>query len=173
MSKLARQGRMSSQSRRGVRTASALGAASLGLVALSACGTQPSPMVTSTVGGDSVSSEAACYDDGKAIPQDDVRKCLGKKADKTVDVSAGDKLRIGVDPETADDGWLVLVDGKPALPEPLKKTYYSFQGDAFFQQSSSSGQPSAPKKNVEVTVVQTAGGDFNGVWHVNLKNSNS
>ncbi|MEU5839349.1 DUF2771 domain-containing protein [Streptomyces diacarni] len=170
MSKLARQGRMSSQSRRGVRTASALGAASLGLVALSAC-EQPSPMVTATVGGDSVSTEAACYDDGKAIPQDEVRKCLGKKADETISVSTGDKLRIGVDPKTADDGWLVLVDGKPALSEPLNKTYYSFQGEVFFQQASASGQPSAPKKSVQVTVVQTSGGDFNGIWHLNLKNS--
>ncbi|MDI6413562.1 hypothetical protein [Streptomyces albus] len=169
MSKLARQGRMSSQSRRGMRTAAALGAASLGLVALSAC-EQPTPMVTATVGGDSVSTEAACYDDGKAIPQEDVRKCLGKKAEKTISVGTGDKLRIGVDPKTAEDGWLVLVDGKPALPEPLKKTYYSFPGEAFFQQQSQSGQPSAPSKNVQVTVVQTSGGDFNGIWHVNLKN---
>lgn len=169
MSKLARQGRMSSQSRRGMRTAAALGAASLGLVALSAC-EQPTPMVTATVGGDSVSIEAACYDDGKAIPQEDVRKCLGKKAEKTISVGTGDKLRIGVDPKTAEDGWLVLVDGKPALPEPLKKTYYSFPGEAFFQQQSQSGQPSAPSKNVQVTVVQTSGGDFNGIWHVNLKN---
>ncbi|NSC22385.1 DUF2771 domain-containing protein [Streptomyces albus subsp. chlorinus] len=171
MSKLARQGRMSSQSRRGVRAAAALGAASLGLVALSAC-EQPTPMVTATVGGDSVSTEAACYDDGKAIPQDDVRKCLGKKAEKSISVGTGDKLRIGVDPKTAHDGWLVLVDGKPALPESLKKTYYSFQGEVFFQQQSASGQPSAPRKNVQLTVVQTSGGDFNGIWHVNLKNSN-
>jgi hypothetical protein len=172
MSKLARQGRMSSQSRRGVRTATALGAVSLGLVALSAC-EQPSPMVTATVGGDSVSTEAACYNDGKAIPQKEVRKCLGKKAEKTISVSAGDKFRVGVDPKTAHDGWLVLVDGRAALPEPLKKTYYSFPGDVFFQQQSQQpgGQPSAPKKSVQVTVVQTSGGDFNGIWHVNLKNT--
>ncbi|MGI5353186.1 DUF2771 domain-containing protein [Streptomyces sp. CA-250714] len=171
MSKLARQGRMSSQSRRGVRTATALGAASLGLVALSAC-EQPSPVVTATVGGDSVSTEASCYEDGKAIPQKEVRKCLGKKADKTISVGTGDKLRLGVDPKTADDGWLVLVDGKPALSEPMKKTYYSFPGEVFFQEESAPGQqPSAPKKSVQLTVVQTKGGDFNGIWHINLKNT--
>ncbi|MBO8191903.1 DUF2771 domain-containing protein [Streptomyces oryzae] len=178
MSKLARQGRMSSQSRRGVRTATALGAVSLGLVTLSAC-EEPRPMMTATVGSDSVSTEAACYDDGKAIPyvngkgrpKGELRKCLAKPADKTISVGAGDKLRIGVDPKTADAGWLVLVNGDAVLSQPLKKTYYSFPGEAFFTEQSPSGQPSAPRKKVRVTVVQSSGGDFNGIWHVNLKNT--
>lgn len=161
---------MTSQSRRGVRTATALGAASLGLVALTACD-QPTPMVTATVGSDSVAGEAACYDDGKALPQDEVRKCLSKKADKTVSVSTGDKLRLGVDPKTADSGWLVLIDGKPALPDAIKKTYYSFPGEAFFQSQSAQGQPSAPKKSVQLSVVETSGGDFKGIWHFTLKNT--
>ncbi len=161
---------MSSQSRRGVRTATALGAASLGLVALSACD-KPTPMVTATVGSDSVTTEAACYDDGKALPQAEVRKCLSKKADKTVSVSTGDKLRLGVDPETGDHGWLVLVDGKPALPEPVKKTYYSLPGEAFFQSQSAQGQPSAPKKSVQISIVETSGGDFKGIWHFTLKST--
>ncbi|MEU4969758.1 DUF2771 domain-containing protein [Streptomyces smyrnaeus] len=172
MSKLARQGRMSSQSRRGVRAATALGAVSLGLVALSAC-EQPSPMVTATVGADSVSTEAACYNDGKAIPQDEVRKCLAKKAEKSISVDTSEELRLGVDPKTAEDGWLVLVDGKRATPEPLEKTYFSFSGEAFFQEQSASGQPAAPKKSAQVTLVQVSDGEFNGIWHINLKNAAS
>ncbi|MFI8854156.1 DUF2771 domain-containing protein [Streptomyces sp. 891-h] len=177
MSKLARQGRMSSQSRRGVRTATALGAASLGLVALSACD-QPSPMVTVTVGDDSVSTEAACYDDGKAIPsingksvpQGELRKCLAKAPDETISVDTGEKVRIGVDPKTAHDGWLVLVDGSGVLPERLKKTYYSLPGNELFQEREP-GKAPVTKKRVQLTVVQTSGGDFNGVWHITLKNT--
>lgn len=170
MSKLTRHSRMSSQSRRSVRTATALGTVALGLVALSACD-KPTPMVTAAVNGDSVSTEAACYDDGKAIPEKEVRSCLEKKAEETISVGTGDKLRIGVEPETADSGWLVLVDGKPALPDAVKKTYYSFPGEAFFQQQSATGQPAGAKKSVQVSVVETSGGDFKGIWHFHLKNS--
>ncbi|WP_019357476.1 MULTISPECIES: hypothetical protein [Streptomyces] len=172
MSKLARQGRMSSQSPRGVRTAAALGAASLGLLALSGC-EQPRPMATATVGGDSVSTEASCYNDGKTIPKDELRKCLSKAPSKTISVDAAEKVRIGVPPETADAGWQIFADGDPMLSETLKKTYYSFVGEVFFQSRSQQPgeKPSGPKKSINLTLVQTSGGDFKGVWHFTLKNT--
>lgn len=170
MSIATRRSRMSSQSRRTVRTATAIGAVSLGLLALSAC-EKPTPMVTATVGSDSVTSEAACYDDGKAIPDKEVRTCMGKSPEKTVTVGSGDKLRIGVDPEMAENGWLVLVDGKPAMSDAMKKTYYSFQGEAFFQEQSMPGQqPSAPKKSVNLSVAEVTDGKFTGIWHFTVKN---
>ena len=162
---------MSSTSRRTIRTATAIGAVSLGLIALSAC-EKPTPRATATVGSTTISTEASCYDDGKTIPQDEVRKCLSKKAEKTISVGTGEKLRIGVEPDMAENGWLVFVNGQPALPDPVKKTYYSFPGEAFFQSQSPQGQPSAPKKSTQISIVEADGSDFKGVWHLKLKNDN-
>ncbi|MDJ1138143.1 DUF2771 domain-containing protein [Streptomyces iconiensis] len=170
MSIATRRSRTSSQSPRTVRTATAIGAVSLGLLALSAC-EKPTPMVTATVGSDAVSSEAACYDDGKAIPEKDVRSCMSETPGKSVTISSGDKLRVGVDPEMADHGWLVLVDGKPAMSDAMKKTYYSFQGEAFFQEQPTPGQqPKAPKKSVKLSVAEVTDGQFTGIWHFTVKN---
>ncbi|GAB2834568.1 DUF2771 domain-containing protein [Streptomyces daliensis] len=154
-------------SRRGVRTATAIGAVSLGLLALSAC-EKPTPVATATVNGDSVTTEAACYNDGKAIPQGEAKKCLSKKAEKTVTVGLGDKLRVGVEPDMAEDGWLLFVNGQPALPDPIKKTYYTFPGDAFFQQQSAGGQATSTD-TAQVSIVVADGSEFKGIWHLKLK----
>lgn len=157
-------------SRRVLRSrVTAVGAAALGLFALSAC-EKPTPLVTATVNSESVTTEAACYDDGKTLPTGEAKKCLGEKAGTTVRVGAGDKLRLGVEPDTAESGWLLVVDGRPALPDPIHKTYYTFNGDAFFQQQSAGGGGKA-KKTAQVSVVQTEGKDFKGVWHLDLKKS--
>ncbi|MGW8374364.1 DUF2771 domain-containing protein [Streptomyces sp. ODS28] len=155
-------------SRRGVRTATAIGAVSLGLLALSAC-EKPTPMATATVNGESVSVEASCYEGGKTIPSGQVKECLGKKAEKSVKVGPGDKVRFGVDPDIAKDGWFLVSDNKTTpLPQPTKKTYHSFPGDAFFQQQSAMGQPGPPKKEAQVTI-----GTATGVWHVKLINDDA
>ncbi|HWM37608.1 MAG TPA: DUF2771 domain-containing protein [Streptomyces sp.] len=156
-------------SRRGLRTATALGTVTFGLLALSAC-EKPSPLLTATVNSTSVTTEAACYDEGKTLPAGEAKKCLSEKAAKTVEIGPGDKLRIGVEPETAESGWLLFVDGRPALPDPVKKTYYTFSGDAFFQQQSAGGGTET-KKTAQVSIVQAEGGDFKGVWHLKLKHA--
>lgn len=145
----------------------AVGAAALGLFALSGC-EKPTPLVTATVNGDSVTTEASCYDDGKKLPTGEAKKCLGEKGGRTVEVGPGDKLRLGVEPDTAEDGWLLVVDNSPAVPEPINKTYYTFNGDAFFQQQSAGGG-GKQKKTARVSIVQTEGKDFKGVWHLKLK----
>lgn len=170
MSIATRRGRMSSQSRRSVRTATAIGAVSLGLLALSAC-EKPTPMVTATVGSDSITSEADCYDDGNAIPEKKVRSCMSKTPDESISIGSGDKLRIGVDPSMADHGWLLLVDGKPAMTDAMNKTYYSFQGEAFFQEQAMPGQqPAPPKKSAQLSVAEITDGKFTGIWHFTVKN---
>jgi hypothetical protein len=145
----------------------AVGAAALGLFALSAC-EKPTPLVTATVNSDSVTTEAACYDDGKTLPTGEAKKCLGKESGPTVEVGPGDKLRLGVEPDTAESGWLLVVDGSPAVPDPIHKTYYTFNGDAFFQQQSADGGAES-KKSAQVSIVQTEGKDFKGIWHLKLK----
>lgn len=154
-------------SRRGVRTATAVGAVSLGLLALSAC-EKPSPVATATVNDKSVTTEAACYNDGKTIGQAEAQKCLSKKAEETVTVTPGDKVRIGVEPEAGESGWLLFINGQPALPEPIKKTYYTFPGDAFFQPQGQTGQGPKPK-TAQVSIVQADGSQFKGIWHLKLK----
>lgn len=154
-------------SRRSARTATAAGAVTLGLLALSAC-EKPSPVVTATVNDTSVTTEAACYNDGKTIGRGEAQKCLSEKPEETMTVTPGDKVRIGVEPEAGENGWLLFIDGRPALPEPIKKTYYTFPGDAFFQSQDPTGQ-GAKKKSAQISIVEADGSQFKGIWHLKLK----
>ncbi|MFD6528865.1 DUF2771 domain-containing protein [Streptomyces sp. NPDC060184] len=141
----------------------ALGAVSAGLLVLSACD-KPTPLATVTVGTTSVSTEAACYNDGDPIKESLIQGCLNKKADKSIDVAMDDRVRFGVDPEVADNGWTLFIDGQQAEQEPYKKTYRSITGSAFF--SSQTGETS---NETQVSVVETDGSKLIGIWHFKLK----
>ncbi|WP_405938053.1 DUF2771 domain-containing protein [Streptomyces sp. NBC_00726] len=148
---------------KGRRIGVALGAVSAGLLVLSACD-KPTPLATVTVGDNSVSSEAACYNDGKALKRSEAEKCLNKEAEKTVKVAMSDTVHFGVDPEIADNGWTLFIDGSNAEQEPFKKTYRSISGSAFF--SSRTGEAAA--KDTQISVVETKGNDVIGIWHFKL-----
>ncbi len=154
-------------SRRRLRTSTAIGAVSLGLLALSGC-EKPSPLVTATVNSETVTAEAACHADEGSLPGAEAKKCLGEKAEKTVEVGPGDKFRLGVEPDMAETGWLFIIDNRPVLPGTSKKTYYTFNGDSLFQQQGQNGQATT-KESVKATVVQMDDGEFKGVWHLKLK----
>lgn len=141
----------------------ALGAVSAGLLVLSACD-KPTPLATVTVGTTSVSTEAVCYNDGDPIKESLIQGCLNKKADKTIDVAMDDRVRFGVDPEVADNGWTLFIDGQQAEQEPYKRSYRSITGSAFF--SSQTGETS---KETQVSVVETDGSKLIGIWHFQLK----
>ncbi|MFC7965005.1 DUF2771 domain-containing protein [Streptomyces cinereoruber] len=145
------------------RTAVALGAVSAGLLVLSACD-KPTPVATLTVGTESVHSEAACYNDGDAIKESQVQECLNKKAEKTITVAADDRIRFGVDPEVADNGWTIFLGGEQAEAEPYKKTYRTISAGAFF-----SAQPGESVDQTQVTIVENTGKKLTGVWHFQLK----
>ncbi|MFD7322010.1 DUF2771 domain-containing protein [Streptomyces sp. NPDC059875] len=145
------------------RAAVALGAVSAGLLVLSACD-KPTPLATLTVGTDSVHSEAACYNDGDAIKESQIQQCLNKKAEKTITVSADDKIRFGVDPEIADNGWTIFLGGQQAEPEPYKKTYRTIPASAFF-----ASQTGETTDKTQVTIVETDGKKLTGIWHFELK----
>lgn len=148
------------------RTAAALGVVSAGLLVLSACD-KPSPRATVTVGSESVNSEAACYDHGdKGISEKETPGCLNKKPSKTIKVSMEDKVRLGVDPEVAENGWTVFINGRPAEQEPYKKTYRSIPGNAFF---TAGEQGAPPAKEATVSVVETGGKKLIGVWSFKLE----
>lgn len=149
------------------RTATVIGAVSAGLLVLSACD-KPTPLATVTVGTESVHTEAACYNDGSPIKESLLQDCLNKKAEKTVKVANDDKVRFGVDPEIADKGWTLFINGQQAEPEPFKKTYRTVPGNAFFAQQQQ--QPGAPAADeAQVSVVETKGKKLTGIWHFKLE----
>ncbi|MFI8963879.1 DUF2771 domain-containing protein [Streptomyces sp. NPDC053493] len=150
-------------SRKRRRAVVALGAVSAGLLVLSACD-KPTPRATVTVGSDSVSSEAACYNGGDALDQKQITSCLNKKAEKTISVDPSDKVRFGVDPEVADNGWTIFLNGQNAEPEPFKKTYRSIPASAFF-----ASQTGESTDKTTVTLVETKDKEVKGIWSFELK----
>ncbi|MFE3071938.1 DUF2771 domain-containing protein [Streptomyces sp. NPDC059247] len=147
----------------GRRAAVALGAVSAGLLVLSACD-KPTPVATLTVGTDSIHSEAACYNDGEAIKESQIQQCLNKKAEKSISVAMDDKIRFGVDPDIAENGWTIFLGGQQAEPEPYKKTYRTIPASAFF--STQSGEAT---NSSQVTIVENTGKKLTGIWHFQLK----
>ncbi|WP_432249045.1 DUF2771 domain-containing protein [Streptomyces sanyensis] len=140
------------------RAAAALGAVSAGLLVLSACD-KPTPLVTVTVGTESVHAEATCYNDGEAIKESEVQKCLTEGTPTKISFGLDDKVRIGVDPEIADNGWTLLFGAQPVEQEPYKKTYRTIPGNAFF--SSATGEPTS---SVDVNVMETEGSKVIGIY---------
>jgi len=148
------------------RAVAAVGAVSAGLLVLSACD-KPTPMATVTVGKNSVSSEAECYEDGKNLDKADVAKCARRKTSETISVAQGETLRIGVDPEVSDEGWALWLNGQQ-VTAPFKKTYYAFEGVDLF--AAQEGQE--PPKTINISVVEQnrSGTQFKGVWNFKLEN---
>ncbi|MFD3652409.1 DUF2771 domain-containing protein [Streptomyces sp. 24-1644] len=151
---------------KGRRIGVALGAVSAGLLVLSACD-KPTPLATVTVGDTSVGAEASCYNDGDPIKESLIQGCLNdKKAEHTVEVAMDDKVRFGVDPEIADNGWTLFINGQQAEQEPYKKTYRSIPGSAFF-----SSQTGETTNKTQVSIVETKGKKLTGIWHFQFKKS--
>ncbi|MGR8009926.1 DUF2771 domain-containing protein [Streptomyces hypolithicus] len=152
------------------RTATVIGAVSAGLLVLSACD-KPTPLATVTVGTDSINTEATCYNDGEPIKNSLLDGCLNKKAEKVVKVSMDNQVRFGVDPEIADDGWTLFINGQQAEQEPFKKTYRTVPGSAFFA-ATQPQQPGTPSPNeAQVSIVETKGKKLTGIWHFKLEKS--
>ncbi|GHF71405.1 DUF2771 domain-containing protein [Streptomyces thermodiastaticus] len=140
------------------RAVAAAGAVSAGLLALSAC-SHPTPIATITVGGDSVHAEATCYADGKAIATTELPKCL--KSDHSIEVDPDDTVRFGVDPDIADAGWTILMNGQP-LTDSSTKTYRTIPGSVFFNaQYGASG-------NTTWVAVKQGEKDVTGIWSFKL-----
>jgi hypothetical protein len=153
------------------RVVAAAGAVSAGLLVLTACD-KPTPRATVTVGSDSVSTEATCYDDGKDIGREKATKCAQETPSHTIKVPQSETLRIGVDPEVADTGWALWINGQQ-VTSVYKKTYYSFQGvDLFADQ-----QGQAAPKTLNISVVQqnkaAQSTRFDGVWNFKLENADA
>jgi hypothetical protein len=144
------------------RAVAVAGAVSAGLLVLSACD-KPSPVATITVGGDSVNSEALCYNDGKALDADSLKDCL-KNADhaKSIKVGQDETVRIGVDPKIAEAGWIVLVNGRP-FSDISKETYRTIPNGAFFQEQYGTGG------TTNTLAIQMGDKTKKGFWSFKLK----
>ncbi|WKX71021.1 hypothetical protein [Streptomyces sp. XD-27] len=159
---------------KGRRAAIAAGAVTLGLLGLTACD-KPTPITTVTVGSHSESSEATkgCRGDSKELSQKDIQTCLNKESGEKISVEPGQKVRIGVDPEVADSGWVVIAAG-PVMNEPAKSTYRTFDGEELFAQKNEMGQPMPPKDEVTIAIVELGKGKgrnqgVKNMWHFTLK----
>ncbi|MET7639777.1 DUF2771 domain-containing protein [Streptomyces sp. NPDC005438] len=153
-------------SRRTARTATAIGVVTLGLVALSGC-EKPTPLATATVGTKTLSVKAVCWDEGKKLANSKLQGCLDHDGN-TLKVAMGDKLRLGMESHLTEDGkgWMLFVNKQAALPDVVKKTYYSLSADQFFQPSQ---QGQRPPKSVSVQIVAIKDGTALGVWPLTLK----
>ncbi|GAA3302061.1 DUF2771 domain-containing protein [Streptomyces cinereospinus] len=143
------------------RAVAAAGAVSAGLLVLSACD-KPTPMATLTVGSSSVSSEATCYNAGAAVKTNELAGCLKDTGVETISVDPDETVRIGVDPEIADKGWTILMNGQP-LTDSSTKTYRTIPGSVFFN-----AQYGAQGDSTLVSV-QEGEQDVTGVWSFTLK----
>ncbi|MBL1110265.1 DUF2771 family protein [Streptomyces sp. 5-8] len=144
------------------RAVAVAGAVSAGLLVLSACD-KPTPVATITVGGDSVNSEALCYNDGDKLNAESLKDCV-KNADdvKSIKVGQDETVRIGVDPKIADAGWVVLVNGRP-FSDFSKETYRTIPSSAFF--SAQYGTQGETNK----LAIQMGEKNVKGVWSFELK----
>jgi hypothetical protein len=126
---------------------------------LTAC-QKPSPNAHFTLGSDTSSPEAAdgCWDDGELLPLERASDCLaGTLPEKTEDAPAfttqsGDTFRVGVDPEIADDGWLLFVNGQPYGLDPFTSTYRSFRSTDLYAVAQRNQSPNELPVQGEVVV---------------------
>ncbi|MEU2899095.1 DUF2771 domain-containing protein [Streptomyces sp. NPDC006967] len=144
------------------RAVAAAGAVSAGLLVLAACD-KPTPIATVTVGSDSVSSEATCGGEGDALKAADLTKCLQDKGIDEISVDPDETVRFGVDPEIADKGWIILMNGQPLLSESLTKTYTTIPGSVFFN-----AQYGAQGDSTLVSIKEGED-DTTGLWSFRLK----
>ncbi|MFH8368678.1 hypothetical protein [Streptomyces sp. NPDC018031] len=153
------------------RAAAAACAVTLGLVALTACD-KPTPVATVTVGSHSEVSEATkgCYDED-GISKKDINTCLNKETGETLTVHPGERVRIGVDPKIAEDGWVVVTGPEPVMNDESTETYRSFDGEKLFETRNQMGQTEI-RDEVTLAVVQLGEKDTAppvGMWHFKLK----
>ncbi|MET9441563.1 DUF2771 domain-containing protein [Streptomyces sp. NPDC006610] len=141
------------------RAVAAAGAVTAGLLVLSACD-KPTPVATITVGSDSVSSEATCHGDGKAIK--DPNKCLQEKDIESLSIDPDGRVRFGVDWDVAEKGWLVMMNGNPMMAEPTKKSYLSTSASSFFN-------PQNPEDSALITIVEGTAQEPTAMWSFRLK----
>ncbi|NYI07695.1 DUF2771 domain-containing protein [Allostreptomyces psammosilenae] len=144
------------------RRVAAIGATIVGLAALSAC-EQPTPLATAVNGSTSVHTEAGCYAGGEALPEEQIQACFTEDPETSavMDVEVGDRLRVGVEPEIAEDGWFLALDGQQ-LTDPTEKTFVTV---GQMNQQLFANNP----EEVKLQIVQGTSSEVIGVWTFKLR----
>jgi hypothetical protein len=150
------------------RVVAAAGAVSAGLLVLTACD-KPTPVATITVGSSSVNDEAICYNDGDKLNEKSLADCAKNTDDvRTIEVGQDETVRFGVDPEIADSGWVVLVNGRQ-FTDSSKKTYRTIPSSAFFN-----AQYGTEGDTNTVSIQEGESGEgVKGLWTFKLKQDES
>ncbi|MDJ0384603.1 DUF2771 domain-containing protein [Streptomyces sp. G-G2] len=156
------------------RSVAALGAVTAGLLVLSACD-KPTPLATVTVGSSSVSAQAVCRPKAseKELSEERVQECLGDskgtKNAKSITYTAGDTLRLGVEPDVVEGGkkWLAAV-GTQRLGDLTGNTYQSFPGLNPFS-TGGQGAPVATDAQPIHIIELSKEGKPTAVWTFDLK----
>ncbi|MEU8824258.1 hypothetical protein [Streptomyces sp. NPDC048636] len=156
---------------KGRRAATAACAVSLGLIALSACD-KPTPLATVTVGSTTVTAEAVdgCYSEGKQLSKEKFKECLGAAPEKTIKVTTGEKVRVGVDPKVAESSWGLIADS-PVMKQPSTETYRSFDSETLLSQTNPQNGQSIPLDKVTLTVAELDkdSQSVKGIWRFKLE----
>ncbi|MEU5094057.1 DUF2771 domain-containing protein [Streptomyces sp. NPDC020996] len=148
------------------RAVAAAGAVCAGLLVLSAC-EKPTPLSTITVGSSSVSEEATCGGEGKGLSVADLTKCLKDKDIKSIKVDPDETVRFGVDPDTADKRWTILMNGQP-LTEDSTKTYRTIPGSVFFN-AQYGAQGNSTLVSIKAGNGKKGSNTVTGLWSFKLK----
>ncbi|MGW3283804.1 DUF2771 domain-containing protein [Streptomyces sp. NPDC001002] len=148
------------------RAVAAAGAVSAGLLVLSACD-KPTPLSTITVGRSSVSEEATCGGEGKALKSADLAACLKDDDIKSISVDPDETVRFGVDPDVADKRWTILMNGQP-LTEDSDKTYRTIPGSVFFN-AQYGAQGNSTLVSIKAADGKKNSNTVTGLWSFKLK----
>ncbi|MFJ5777555.1 DUF2771 domain-containing protein [Streptomyces sp. NPDC093094] len=148
------------------RAVAAAGAVSAGLLVLTACD-KPTPVATVTVGSSSVNAEAVCYNDGEKLDAESLAQCAKNTDDiKSIEVGQDETVRFGVDPAVADNGWVVMVNGRQ-FTDKSTKTYRTIPSSAFF--NAQYGTEGA----TNTVSIQEGEDGVKGLWTFKLKQDES
>ncbi|MFJ9415629.1 MULTISPECIES: hypothetical protein [unclassified Streptomyces] len=158
---------------KGRRAAAAIGAVSLGLLTLSAC-EKPTALATVTAGSSTVSAEATpgCDGGGKSLDKEKFTACISKQGGKTITVSPGEKVRIGVEPDIAKNGWLAFAGDSGQGVSKTHQTYRTLDSSQLFVKQDPQTRQSM---NVDEITLQVAefpkgGGQIpSAIFHFTLK----
>lgn len=112
--------------------------AAAGVLTLAAC-EKPAPSITVFSGTTSAHREAICwsFESDRAVEESDCSIDLetqpaGEVAETLLEEIAvipatpGETVGISVDPVVAESGWLVTINGRPLIREPVTEKYFRF-----------------------------------------------
>ncbi len=148
-----------------MRRAHVLGLAALAVASLTLTGCEkPAPGVSVFNGPQSVRSEALCwaFDSDQLSPGTCAQEILqGQTTTGVATMTAipGDPVGISVDPDVAEAGWTVRINGQELTSAPLTDTYFRFQ------------LPDLPAPIQQPLLVQVIAGQntkIRGVWIIAL-----